>query len=241
MRTVRGNAIAMIFQEPMTSLNPVLTVGHQIAESIPDHQGKTKEEARIRAGDMLELVKIPDARKRLDDYPHQFSRRDAQRVMIAMALACNPRPAGGRRADDGAGRHDPGADPKLMLELKERTGAAVILITHDLGVVAETCQRVMVMYAGRKIEEASVEALFDKPAHPYTARADGLDSAAEQAAGREAAPVGDPRHGAEPAANDRGALRLRAPLRPRHRAVPDRDAGPQAGRAGTHRGLPLCR
>jgi peptide/nickel transport system ATP-binding protein len=168
MRTVRGNAIAMIFQEPMTSLNPVLTVGHQIAESIRIHQGKSKKEARQRAGDMLELVKIPDARKRLDDYPHQFSGGMRQRVMIAMALACNPRLL---VADEPTTALDVTIQAqilKLMLELKERTGAAVILITHDLGVVAETCQRVMVMYAGRKIEEASVEALFDNPAHPYT-------------------------------------------------------------------------
>ncbi len=168
MRSVRGNSIAMIFQEPMTSLNPVLTVGHQIAESIRIHQGKTSEEARARAGDMLELVKIPDARKRLDDYPHQFSGGMRQRVMIAMALACNPRLL---VADEPTTALDVTIQAqilKLMLELKERTGAAVILITHDLGVVAETCQRVMVMYAGKKIEEASVEDLFDRPAHPYT-------------------------------------------------------------------------
>jgi peptide/nickel transport system ATP-binding protein len=168
MRSVRGNAIAMIFQEPMTSLNPVLSVGHQIAESIRIHQGKSKDEAWARAGDMLELVKIPDARKRLADYPHQFSGGMRQRVMIAMALACNPRLL---VADEPTTALDVTIQAqilKLMLELKERTGAAVILITHDLGVVAETCQRVMVMYAGRKIEEASVEELFDRPAHPYT-------------------------------------------------------------------------
>jgi peptide/nickel transport system ATP-binding protein len=168
MRGIRGNSIAMIFQEPMTSLNPVLTVGHQIAESIRIHQGKSAEEARTRAGDMLELVKIPDARKRLDDYPHQFSGGMRQRVMIAMALACNPRLL---IADEPTTALDVTIQAqilKLMLELKERTGAAVILITHDLGVVAETCQRVMVMYAGRKIEEASVVDLFDRPAHPYT-------------------------------------------------------------------------
>jgi peptide/nickel transport system ATP-binding protein len=168
MRTIRGNAVAMIFQEPMTSLNPVLTVGHQIAESIRIHQGKSREEARQRAGDMLELVKIPDARKRLDDYPHQFSGGMRQRVMIAMALACNPRLL---IADEPTTALDVTIQAqilKLMLELKERTGAAVVLITHDLGVVAETCQRVMVMYAGKKIEEAAVTDLFDRPAHPYT-------------------------------------------------------------------------
>jgi peptide/nickel transport system ATP-binding protein len=117
---------------------------------------------------MLELVKIPDARKRLDDYPHQFSGGMRQRVMIAMALACNPRLL---VADEPTTALDVTIQAqilKLMLELKERTGAAVVLITHDLGVVAETCQRVMVMYAGKKIEEASVEELFDRPAHPYT-------------------------------------------------------------------------
>ena len=168
MRAIRGNAIAMIFQEPMTSLNPVLTVGHQIAESIRIHQGKSKDEARRQAGDMLELVKIPDARKRLDDYPHQFSGGMRQRVMIAMALACNPRLL---VADEPTTALDVTIQAqilKLVLELKERTGAAVILITHDLGVVAETCQRVMVMYAGRKIEEAPVAELFACPAHPYT-------------------------------------------------------------------------
>jgi peptide/nickel transport system ATP-binding protein len=168
MRDIRGNAIAMIFQEPMTSLNPVLTIGHQIAESIRIHQGKSAVDARSRASDMLEFVKIPDARKRLDDYPHQFSGGMRQRVMIAMALACNPRLL---IADEPTTALDVTIQAqilKLMLELKERTGAAVVLITHDLGVVAETCQRVMVMYAGRKIEEASVEDLFDRPAHPYT-------------------------------------------------------------------------
>ena len=168
MRGIRGNRIAMIFQEPMTSLNPVLTVGHQIAESVRIHQGKSREEAWARAGEMLDLVKIPDARRRLADYPHQFSGGMRQRVMIAMALACNPKLL---IADEPTTALDVTIQAqilKLMLELKERTGAAVILITHDLGVVAETCQRVMVMYAGRKIEEAPVEELFDAPAHPYT-------------------------------------------------------------------------
>jgi peptide/nickel transport system ATP-binding protein len=168
MRDIRGNRIAMIFQEPMTSLNPVLTVGHQIAESVRIHQGKPKDEARARAAEMLRLVKIPDAERRLDDYPHQFSGGMRQRVMIAMALACNPRLL---VADEPTTALDVTIQAqilKLMVELKERTGAAVILITHDLGVVAETCQRVIVMYAGRKIEEAPVTELFDRPAHPYT-------------------------------------------------------------------------
>ncbi len=168
MRGVRGNRIAMIFQEPMTSLNPVLTIGHQIAESVRIHQGAGKAAARVRALEMLRLVKIPDAEGRLGDYPHQFSGGMRQRVMIAIALACNPRLL---IADEPTTALDVTIQAqilKLMRELKESTGAAVILITHDLGVVAETCQRVIVMYAGRKIEEASVEDLFASPAHPYT-------------------------------------------------------------------------
>jgi peptide/nickel transport system ATP-binding protein len=168
MRTIRGDRIAMIFQEPMTSLNPVLTVGHQIAESVRIHRSASHEAARTRALEVLELVKIPDAARRLDDYPHQFSGGMRQRVMIAMALACDPKLL---IADEPTTALDVTIQAqvlKLMLELKEKTGAAVILITHDLGVVAETCQRVVVMYAGRKVEEATVEQLFERPAHPYT-------------------------------------------------------------------------
>jgi peptide/nickel transport system ATP-binding protein len=168
MRDIRGNHIAMIFQEPMTSLNPVLTIGHQIAESVRIHMGLGREAARARAREMLELVRIPDAARRLDDYPHQLSGGMRQRVMIAMALACNPKLL---IADEPTTALDVTIQAqvlKLMLELKERTGAAVVLITHDLGVVAETCQRVLVMYAGRKVEEAGVFELFDRPAHPYT-------------------------------------------------------------------------
>jgi peptide/nickel transport system ATP-binding protein len=168
MRAIRGDRIAMIFQEPMTSLNPVLTVGHQIAESVRIHQKLDARAARSRAGEMLELVKIPDAKRRLDDYPHQFSGGMRQRAMIAMALACNPKLL---IADEPTTALDVTIQAqilRLMLELKECTGASVVLITHDLGVVAETCQRVMVMYAGRKIEEADVVSLFRRPAHPYT-------------------------------------------------------------------------
>jgi peptide/nickel transport system ATP-binding protein len=168
MRGVRGNDIAMIFQEPMTSLNPVLTIGHQIAEAVRIHRGASKSEARARAREMLELVRIPDAAGRLDDYPHQFSGGMRQRVMIAMALACDPKLL---IADEPTTALDVTIQAqvlRLMLELKEKTGAAVILITHDLGVVAETCQRVVVMYAGRKVEEAPVLELFAKPSHPYT-------------------------------------------------------------------------
>ncbi len=168
MRDIRGNRIAMIFQEPMTSLNPVLTVGSQISEAVLIHRGGTRASARQRAREVLELVKIPDAARRLDDYPHQFSGGMRQRVMIAMALACDPTLL---IADEPTTALDVTIQAQvlnLMLELKEETNAAVILITHDLGVVAETCQRVVVMYAGRKVEEADVLDLFDRPAHPYT-------------------------------------------------------------------------
>jgi peptide/nickel transport system ATP-binding protein len=168
MRGLRGNQIAMIFQEPMTSLNPVETIGFQICETLRIHQGLSHAEARARAVEMLHLVKIPDARKRLDGYPHHFSGGMRQRVMIAMALACQPKLL---IADEPTTALDVTIQAqilKLMLELRQRTGAAVLLITHDLGVVAETCERVMVMYAGRKVEEAPVEVLFDAPAHPYT-------------------------------------------------------------------------
>jgi peptide/nickel transport system ATP-binding protein len=168
MRDIRGNRIAMIFQEPMTSLNPVLTIGHQIAETLRVHKGMGRQEARGQARHMLEVVRIPDARSRLDDYPHQFSGGMRQRVMIAMALACRPKLL---IADEPTTALDVTIQAqvlKLVLELKEKIGTAVILITHDLGVVAETCQRVVVMYAGRKVEEASVFELFDRPGHPYT-------------------------------------------------------------------------
>jgi peptide/nickel transport system ATP-binding protein len=168
LRAVRGDRIGMIFQEPMTSLNPVLSIGHQIAEAVRIHTGAAAGAARAHARDMLELVRIPDAGRRLDDYPHQFSGGMRQRVMIAMALACDPKML---IADEPTTALDVTIQAqvlKLMLELKAKTGAAIVLITHDLGVVAETCQRVVVMYAGRKVEEAPVAELFARPAHPYT-------------------------------------------------------------------------
>ncbi|HJS32986.1 MAG TPA: ABC transporter ATP-binding protein [Alphaproteobacteria bacterium] len=168
MRAIRGNRIAMIFQEPMTSLNPVLSVGDQIAEAVMIHQDRDRAAAMSRAIEMLRLVRIPDAERRVRDYPHQFSGGMRQRVMIAMALSCNPKLL---IADEPTTALDVTIQAqilKLMLELKGAFGAAVMLITHDLGVVAETCQRVIVMYAGRKVEEAEVAELFDRPLHPYT-------------------------------------------------------------------------
>jgi len=168
MKRLRGHRISMIFQEPMTSLNPVLTVGTQIAENVVRHIGVSWKAARDRAAEMLQLVHIADARRRLGEYPHQLSGGMRQRVMIAMALSCDPQVL---IADEPTTALDVTIQAQildLMLELKEKTGTAIVLITHDLGVVAETTQRVVVMYAGRKVEEAPVEALFDNPLHPYT-------------------------------------------------------------------------
>ena len=168
MQSVRGNDISMIFQEPMTSLNPVLTVGHQIGEAITLHQGLSRSAAREKTVEMLNLVKIPDAARRVGDYPHQMSGGMRQRVMIAMALSCNPRVL---VADEPTTALDVTIQAQildLIVELQEKLGTAMILITHDLGVVAETARRVVVMYAGRKVEEAEVEPLFASPLHPYT-------------------------------------------------------------------------
>jgi peptide/nickel transport system ATP-binding protein len=168
MRAVRGNDISMIFQEPMTSLNPVLTIGSQISEAVRLHQDLSKSAAMEKAVDMLRLVKIPEPVQRAREYPHQLSGGMRQRVMIAMALACNPKVL---LADEPTTALDVTIQAQildLILALQTELGTAIILITHDLGVVAETAQRVVVMYAGRKIEEATVEALFAEPQHPYT-------------------------------------------------------------------------
>ena len=168
MRKVRGNDISMIFQEPMTSLNPVMTIGAQISEALILHQGLNKAEALARSIEMLELVRIPEPVQRAREYPHQLSGGMRQRAMIAMALACNPKVL---IADEPTTALDVTIQAQildLIVDLQKEVGAAVILITHDLGVVAETAHRVIVMYAGRKVEETDVKTLFREPMHPYT-------------------------------------------------------------------------
>ncbi len=168
IRKVRGDDIAMVFQEPMTSLNPVFKIGSQVAEAVRIHRRVSKKEAWRKAGEMLELVAIPDPIKRLDDYPHQLSGGMRQRVMIAMALSCDPELL---IADEPTTALDVTIQAQIMellASLQKRLGLAVLLITHDLGVVAEFCERVIVMYTGRIVEEAPVRELFANPAHPYT-------------------------------------------------------------------------
>jgi len=168
MRRVRGNAISMIFQDPMTSLNPVLTIGQQIAEIGMLHQGLSRRAALDRAAEMLRTVHIADQRRRLDEYPHQLSGGMRQRVMIAIALTCMPKVL---IADEPTTALDVTIQAQildLMSELQDTTGTAIVLISHDLSVVSEMAQRVVVMYAGQKIEEAPVAALFAAPLHPYT-------------------------------------------------------------------------
>ncbi|MDB5979820.1 MAG: gsiA 2 [Pseudomonas sp.] len=165
---VRGNRMAMIFQEPMTSLNPVFTIGDQIAESVMRHQGLSSGEARQRALQMLEKVRVPDAAQRLDAYPHELSGGMRQRVMIAMALANDPALI---IADEPTTALDVTIQAQilsLVANLQAETGTSMILITHDLGVVAEVADEVMVMYAGRVVESGPVKTLFDDPQHPYT-------------------------------------------------------------------------
>ncbi len=168
MRHIRSKEIAIIFQEPMTSLNPVYTVGEQIAEVLRLHEGLNKRQAIDRAVEMLRLVNIPTPERRVHDYPHQFSGGMRQRVMIAMALSCNPKLL---IADEPTTALDVTIQAQildLLAEMKSRLGMAIMLITHAMGVVAETAQRVVVMYAGRVVEEATVDRLFARPLHPYT-------------------------------------------------------------------------
>ena len=168
MRAIRAKEIAMVFQEPMTSLNPVYTVGEQIAEVVRLHEGLSRKAAMTRAAEMLKLVHIPHPERRVRDYPHQFSGGMRQRVMIAMALSCNPKLL---IADEPTTALDVTIQAQileLINDLKDRLGMAVLLITHAMGVVAETCQRVVVMYAGKVVEEAPVEEIFRSPRHPYT-------------------------------------------------------------------------
>ncbi|RSE99751.1 ABC transporter ATP-binding protein [Achromobacter aegrifaciens] len=168
MRAIRGNQISMIFQEPMTSLNPVFTVGRQISESLMLHQGLSRHEAMAQAESLLELVQISDPARRVREYPYQLSGGMRQRAMIAMALACQPKVL---IADEPTTALDVTIQAQilhLLREIQQRLGTSIVLITHDLGVVAQMCQRVIVMYAGRKVEEGSVDDILDRAQHPYT-------------------------------------------------------------------------
>jgi peptide/nickel transport system ATP-binding protein len=168
MRKIRGKEISMIFQEPMTSLNPVFTVGEQIAEALRLHEGLNRRDAMDKTVDMLKLVHIPNAERRVREYPHQLSGGMRQRVMIAMALSCNPKLL---IADEPTTALDVTIQAQileLLNELKSKLGMAIMLITHDMGVIAETAQRVVVMYAAKVAEEAPVTELFKEPLHPYT-------------------------------------------------------------------------
>src|SRR5215216_1331662 len=168
LRRVRGAEIAMIFQDPMTSLNPVQRIGTQIVEQIQEHEGLPDQQARERTVELLERVGIPRARERVDNYPHEFSGGMRQRVMIALALSCNPSVL---VADEPTTALDVTIQAQIlqrMRDLREETGAAVILVTHDLGVVADIADRIAVMYAGRIVEEGTVDEIFYDPQHPYT-------------------------------------------------------------------------
>ncbi len=188
MEAIRGNEISMIFQEPMTSLNPLFTVGRQISEAIALHQGLSKRAAMDLAVEMLRRVHMPEPERRVQAYPHQLSGGMRQRVMIAMAMSCNPKVL---IADEPTTALDVTIQAQildLMREIQDGLGQAIILITHDMGVVAEHADRVVVMYAGRKVEEAEVDELFDHPGHPYTMGLLGaipnLDDAARAETGR---------------------------------------------------------
>ena len=168
IRKIRGNAISMIFQEPMTSLNPVLTIGEQISEAIKLHQGVTRQEAWSKAVEMLQMVQIPSPEIRAKEYPHKLSGGMRQRAMIAMAISCHPRLL---LADEPTTALDVTIQAQiieLMIKLKEEMGASIVLITHNLGLIAEMAQRVIVMYTGKVVEEGKVEELFENPLHPYT-------------------------------------------------------------------------
>jgi peptide/nickel transport system ATP-binding protein len=186
MRAVRGNRVSMIFQEPMTSLNPVFTVGEQIAEAVRLHRGLDARAAHARAVEMLTAVGIPAPSRRVDEYPHQFSGGMRQRVMIAMALACDPAVL---IADEPTTALDVTVQAQifdLISDLRERTGTAVVLITHDMGAIAEMADRVAVMYAGRVVEEGTVTEVLEAPLHPYTR---GLIACAP---GRRTTALGEP-------------------------------------------------
>ncbi len=197
MRKIRGNEISMIFQEPMTSLNPVFTVGNQIGEAIKLHQGLNKQATRAKTIEMLRLVKIADPESRVDAYPHQLSGGMRQRVMIAMALSCNPSLL---IADEPTTALDVTIQAQildLMKELQQKIGMALLLITHDLGVVAEQADDVAIMYAGKIVERSNTREIFTKPFHPYTV---GLLNSLAAHRRREKASLGrDPRCGAQPA------------------------------------------
>ncbi|MGD9830631.1 MAG: ABC transporter ATP-binding protein [Hyphomicrobiaceae bacterium] len=168
LRQIRGKEISMIFQEPMTSLNPVFTVGDQIAEAVMLHEGLSRKDAHDRATEMLKAVHVPAPERRVNEYPHQLSGGMRQRAMIAMALACRPKVL---IADEPTTALDVTVQAQvfdLLAELQETTGTAIILITHDMGAIAEMCDRVVVMYAGRRIEEGPVETILGAPSHPYT-------------------------------------------------------------------------
>ena len=192
MDRIRAKDIAMVFQEPMTSLNPVYTIGEQIAEVLRRHEGLSRKAALDKTVEMLRLVQIPNPDKRVHDYPHQFSGGMRQRVMIAMALSCSPKLL---IADEPTTALDVTIQAQileLLADMKARFGMAIMLITHAMGVVAETCQRVVVMYAGKVIEEAPVDELFANPRHPYTQglirSIPRIDTAATQKARLEAIP-----------------------------------------------------
>ena len=231
MRKIRGKEISMIFQEPMTSLNPVFTCGEQIAEALRLHEGLGRRDAMAKTVDMLKLVHIPNAERRVKEYPHQLSGGMRQRIMIAMALSCNPKLL---IADEPTTALDVTIQAQileLLNELKSKLHMAVMLITHDMGVIAETAQRVVVMYAAKVAEEADVGDLFKEPLHPYTQGLLRSIPRIDLAATAKAAPRGHPGHGADLARQHRAGVPLRAAL-PLHEARVHREgSGHQGGQA----------